>query len=56
MTVYTKIPRKLKKYLKKIKLASHSESYKKYVKMKSKNIRISYFDKTRGAFGTNLKE
>lgn len=39
---YTKIPRKLKKKLKKLTLASHSKSYVKYRKLKLKNIRIDY--------------
>ncbi|MGE5944103.1 MAG: hypothetical protein ACM31G_07170 [Flavobacteriales bacterium] len=40
---YTKIPRKLKKKLKKLTLASHSNDYIKYRKLKLKNIRIRSF-------------
>lgn len=51
---YTKIPRKLKKKLKKLTLASHSDSYVKYSKLKLKNIRIDYLKYQNGelAWGT----
>ena len=45
---YTKIPRKLKKYLKKQVLDSHSDSYIKYRKLKLKNIRILYLKNVNG--------
>jgi len=45
---YTKIPRKLKKRLKKLTLASHSKSYIKYRKLKLKNIRIDYIKNKTG--------
>lgn len=38
--IYTKIPRKLKKRLKKLTLAGHSVDYIKFRKLKSKNLRI----------------
>lgn len=55
--IYTKIPRKLKKRLKKITLASHSESYKKYRNMTSKKITIKYIKYKNGEarFSTELK-
>ena len=51
---YTKIPRKLKKKLKKLTLASHSKIYIKYRKLKLKNIRIDYLKDQNGelAWGT----
>ena len=51
---YTKIPRKLKKRIKKLTLASHSENYIKYRKLKLKNIRIDYLKDQNGelAWGT----
>jgi len=45
---YTKIPRKLKKRLKKITLASHSKDYIKYKRLKLKNIRIDYLKDQNG--------
>ena len=46
-----KIPRKLKKRIKKQVLASHSDSYKLYRKLTSKKIRLLYINKTTGVFG-----
>jgi len=45
---YTKIPRKLKKRLKQLTLASHSKDYIKLKKLKLKNIRIDYLKDCRG--------
>jgi|GEM_PF-6947748 len=39
---YTKIPRKLKKELKKVTLAGYSKNYINFRKLKLKNIRIDY--------------
>jgi len=51
---YTKIPRKLKKRLKRLTLASHSKDFIKLKKLKLKNIRIDYLKDRRGelAWGT----
>jgi hypothetical protein len=43
---YTKIPRKLKKKLKKLSLASHSKHYIKFRRIKLSNIRIDYVENT----------
>lgn len=41
---YTKIPRKLKKKMKKNVLSSFSDDYKKVMNRKSSNLRILYWD------------
>lgn len=52
---YTKIPRKLKKKFKKIKLASHSKSFIKSEKITLKKINIKYFDSDRKVFSSDFK-
>ena len=54
--IYTKIPRKLKKGIKKLILKSHSKSFLRMYKLKAKHVRIKYLDKDRNVVSNKFSK